>query len=492
MIAVNELLSGKVKVKEAVEVGTKAIEYIRGVDFFKYVNRNLGPILSSHAELCQRCGIDMETDALVAAGRLGQLLLKEHFVVRCEHRPLGTVATAKKDGKEEGDKAKPATDRKDGDKENGDRLNDKDREREREKEREKEKEKELELAAALQADNAKWPRRIGITKDRQTFDTAGFYAILYEKDTAYNHLMLFGIIAGVLCVCLFPIWPFSLKICVWYSGVIFMTFILIIIVVRLLLFLGVWFAGSDFWLFPTLFDEDAGFIESFIPFYSYEKRNDDWLMVGARVFAVFLTAGSFYKLSETHSLSDFTNVSSRALLDVLEWGHNKLADVPSEDLILKSEMDKMTPEEVRKINWEKCVKHCNFADKEEFNDLCETECDCLEDLFSSNCYKSCSPAIQSELRVLQTTCIPAAEKRAQEAAAAEAAAARSAAEPSIADAGSEEGAAAAAASTAPEDNGLEDDEEPEAGFFEDNDDTALRDGRQADEVGSNDKLNDEL
>lgn len=47
-------------------------------------------------------------------------------------------------------------------------------------------------------DNAKWPRRIGITRNNQRFDEAGFYAILYEKPTAFPHLLLAGIIIGVL------------------------------------------------------------------------------------------------------------------------------------------------------------------------------------------------------------------------------------------------------------------------------------------------------
>lgn len=114
-----------------------------------------------------------------------------------------------------------------------------------------------------------------------------------------------------------------------------------------------------------MFDEDAGVIDSFIPTYSFEKRKDDVLMIGARLFGALLTVGCFYKLSEIHSLSDVGNVSSKAFLDILEWGHQKLADTPANDDSIRLR-DAKTPEEIEKIHWERCVQHCEFQDFDEF------------------------------------------------------------------------------------------------------------------------------
>lgn len=102
------------------------------------------------------------------------------------------------------------------------------------------------------------------------------------------------------------------------------SFQLILIVLRLIAFCTCWFAGCDFWFLPTLFDEDvsltqtkwhthahkthqlthdrqAGFIDSFIPLYSFEKRQDDMLMIGARIFAAFLAVGRCGCLPRFHS-----------------------------------------------------------------------------------------------------------------------------------------------------------------------------------------------
>lgn len=45
MTSVTELLDGKLKVKEAIEVGTKAVEYFRGGDFYKYICKNTDDIV---------------------------------------------------------------------------------------------------------------------------------------------------------------------------------------------------------------------------------------------------------------------------------------------------------------------------------------------------------------------------------------------------------------------------------------------------------------
>lgn len=91
-------------------------------------------------------------------------------------------------------------------------------------------------------------------------------------------------------------------------------------------------------------------------------------MIGARVFCAFLCAGSFYKLSETHSLADMSHVATRGFLDVLEWGHQKLAAAPSGEVSMqmpnqrKGEVD---PEKFLEINRNYCSQYCKFSDYEE-------------------------------------------------------------------------------------------------------------------------------
>ena len=66
---------------------------------------------------------------------------------------------------------------------------------------------------------------------------------------------------------------------------------LFLIVLRLVLYLFLWFFGYQFWLLPNLFNEDAGFIDSFIPLTEFSKTPGTYTMVAVRAFCALLTAG---------------------------------------------------------------------------------------------------------------------------------------------------------------------------------------------------------
>lgn len=356
-----------IKTKEAIEVGTRPIEYFRGVDFPKWVAKHRPTLRTKFAAALTKAA-GPEFDQLIGSNLstiLGQTLIKQGFILRAEHKPIAPIDPSI----ETASSAEEAA-----------------------------------VAAQLR-DSAKWPRRLGVTREKQTFDSEGFYVILYEENTSLNHIVLAAIIIGVLLACLFPIWPFRLKIAVYYIGVVLVTIMIILSIIRLILFGVCWFAGCDFWFLPNLFNEDLGVIDSFIPAYTFEKRNDDWLMVGARVFLALLCVGCFYKLSETHTFSDVGSVASKSFLDILDWGHQKLSDAPANEKNEDAaEIEQLTLEELKSRDWDKCVKHCEFADYEEFNDFCYTDCACVEELWASNCWKKCTDEIREELKERQTKC----------------------------------------------------------------------------------------
>ncbi|KAL8435537.1 hypothetical protein ACSSS7_002464 [Eimeria intestinalis] len=198
----------------------------------------------------------------------------------------------------------------------------------------------------------KWPKRLAISQ-KQSFDANSFYCCVYEGSNRWQHFMLFCVIAAVLCVCMFPAWPLKLKIGLWYLSVVFLTLLqeqnsyyfihyppfrlpciavlgvlpivgLFLIVLRLILFLLLWFVGYQFWLLPNLFNEDAGFIDSFIPLTEFQKTPGSWTMVGARAFCALLSAATVYKLGETHSPGDVATFARQSFIDVLDWGRMRL------------------------------------------------------------------------------------------------------------------------------------------------------------------------
>ncbi|KAH0472644.1 MAG: uncharacterized protein KVP18_003626 [Porospora cf. gigantea A] len=184
----------------------------------------------------------------------------------------------------------------------------------------------------------------------------------------------------------------------WYISVLLMTGILILIVVRLALFVACWFGGADFWLYPNLFADDLGPIDSFRPLYTFRYRNDDWIMVAARIFSVLLSVAAVFKLGETHSFRDIGQFGRQQFLDVVDWGYQKLSN-ESDELI--------TPEglKIEPINEFldengldfSCMRKCRFSSWIEVREECLFDCDCAVELVNGPCFKKCTKEVQTKI-----------------------------------------------------------------------------------------------
>ena len=57
-----------------------------------------------------------------------------------------------------------------------------------------------------------------------------------------------------LCICLFPIWPYLIKLYVFYTCFYLLTFILFFSVVRFLIYFVFRLLGFEFWILPEIFE----------------------------------------------------------------------------------------------------------------------------------------------------------------------------------------------------------------------------------------------
>lgn len=107
---------------------------------------------------------------------------------------------------------------------------------------------------------------------KATLDPNEYYFWNYEVPNPYGFLYGILMIVAVFGLILFPLWPYSLRLGVWYLsmgslGLLFAFFVMAII--RLILFLFSYpILSPGFWLFPNLF-ADCGFFESFVPLYGW-------------------------------------------------------------------------------------------------------------------------------------------------------------------------------------------------------------------------------
>ncbi|WPG97857.1 Hypothetical protein R9X50_00063900 [Acrodontium crateriforme] len=100
------------------------------------------------------------------------------------------------------------------------------------------------------------------------------YVWLYEGAQWKKKLYAVGALALILAVVFFPVWPYHLRLGVWYLsmamlGVLGLFFAMAIF--RLILFVITTFTNAPgLWLFPNLF-EDVGFFDSFKPAWAWHE-----------------------------------------------------------------------------------------------------------------------------------------------------------------------------------------------------------------------------
>ena len=101
-----------------------------------------------------------------------------------------------------------------------------------------------------------------------------YYAFFYEPRSWVQMLTAVGVVAGILTVVLFPLWPPIMRLGVWYlsMGCLGLVGLFILMsIFRLILFVITMFVASPgLWLYPNLF-EDVGFFDSFRPVWAWHK-----------------------------------------------------------------------------------------------------------------------------------------------------------------------------------------------------------------------------
>ncbi|KAL7067354.1 putative translocation protein Sec62 [Cryptosporidium serpentis] len=346
---VKYLFSSKtgIRTRGAIEVGRRAVDYFRGVEFVRWMQRNAIVLKSTFPELMNK----LDFNSLDDIRNFGTELIRKSFILKAEYKPVGTNVT-------KGMK------------------------------------------------QPKWPRRLSVTAN-QVFDENFFYIIIFESHRAIYKILMVSILLSVVAIFMFPAWPLAIKISVWYISVVLLSLMLSIFFIRLVAFALFWFFGFDIWILPNLFDEERGVIDSFRPLYSVLYRQDDWFMLIIRIFCAIFLTGAIYQLSKTHSATDVGHFARQSFLDVLDWGYKKIA--PPEDMSptsagnpldrnMKQKTMQMTPELV-------CITKClRFESKDALLEDCCSGCQCISELLGLPCLSSknvCPVSLLQELMDMQ-------------------------------------------------------------------------------------------
>ena len=100
------------------------------------------------------------------------------------------------------------------------------------------------------------------------------YVWLYEGPQWRTKLYAVGALILIMTIVMFPLWPFKLRIGVWYLSMGFLGLIglfFAMAIFRLILFcVTVFTVPPGLWLYPNLF-EDVGFFDSFRPVWGWQE-----------------------------------------------------------------------------------------------------------------------------------------------------------------------------------------------------------------------------
>jgi translocation protein SEC62 len=197
----------------------------------------------------------------------------------------------------------------------------------------------LVLKAGIQ-DKAKKILRINGQNPKQ-FDENAFLVWNFEASTGMRNLLLLVIVLAFFGLVLFPVWPQSAKVGVWYISMTLLLVLLGFIIIRLVLFLVLYAVGIDFWILPNFFADDLGILESFRPTYSFNaswsNAKETWY---SRAAVVAFLAGTAYWVSTQPTDFDEFVASQRSFVEELYEG-TLLADKSQKE---KEQIDKAVPD----------------------------------------------------------------------------------------------------------------------------------------------------
>eukprot|EP01039_Chlorochromonas_danica_P001069 gene1068-1159_t len=157
------------------------------------------------------------------------------------------------------------------------------------------------------------------------FDEKGYYTWMFAGNMMWSNIATFLVIAAVIGFTLLPIWPDAAKKVLWYCSVTFLLGTCSFCLIRALLFVVLWLAGYDFWIFPRLFDESLSFQDSFKPVYSFERGStgQGYYRLG---LIVAMTAFVYWALSQPTEFDGYIQAQKDFIDDL--YSGKLLSDVP--------------------------------------------------------------------------------------------------------------------------------------------------------------------
>lgn len=148
----------------------------------------------------------------------------------------------------------------------------------------------------------------------------------------------------VVSLILYPMWPYPLKLGVFYVSFTLLVAIVIINILRYVLYFTLFVFGLNFWIFPRLYDDSAGIFGSFIPVFTFEKRSDSMTGYIMRAIVGIVIGITIAYYIEVFSVDEIVSIYN----DSFDWTRDKIVGNNTHALTIKGGAGFKTIEEIMK------------------------------------------------------------------------------------------------------------------------------------------------
>ena len=160
-----------------------------------------------------------------------------------------------------------------------------------------------------------------------SFDPSFFYILNINRSKSKIYFYLFLIVFLILLFKLMPVWPYKVKLAVYWTSYFLLWAMIGLYIVRLAIYIFFYIFGFDVWILPDMDDPKLGFIDSYRRVISFESRKDKWYFIVIRIILAIISGYiAFCVYKNPKLVDDAQNFVVNIIKDLYHYGEDKFVN----------------------------------------------------------------------------------------------------------------------------------------------------------------------
>jgi hypothetical protein len=147
------------------------------------------------------------------------------------------------------------------------------------------------------------------------FEPEARYYWVYGGDQSWARIRLAIVVLLVLALCMFQLWPTSVRVGVWYLAVTVLLALVGVTLLQLTVFAVVWVFGWDLWLLPNLWADEPVW-EIFSPVVTFKRSGDSRPYLRLGLVGLLAALAYFVYSAPASELNEFMDQQAKIVSDL--------------------------------------------------------------------------------------------------------------------------------------------------------------------------------